>query len=392
MMMGKPQRVTNLSGFRKTVLLIAVTVIFLAFLSAGWVWYQRGKLPLAEAVLSGRVAGIGPSLDGKIKSVAVQAGQKVNEGDLILRLDEKPILDLLNSALKSRKQLESRLPRRVFQQSSSPFASLNENELRQLIATKANDEQNAKGLVTAASTNLAQARLAVAKFTAKPPRTPKEQAELAEARNQLTNAEAAMKVADEDFTNKSLARAQAESELNSRLKSGSATTANTPDVQEALAEYKTLLQVEEQARLALKNLEIYSPLNGFVNSVSASDGQIVSAGNVYVQVASENPDDYRVFAYTDQKGLEKLVSGQHCAITLEDGTELDGFFEKVLRDPLLSEAKEITGPAPVKANQGGEQLFLLQIGLIGYQPQKNPSGVSGLPVSVTVNLRNFVKR
>src|SRR5947209_20612366 len=83
-----------------------VTLLSLAALAVAipWVSYRYQNVVVGEAVVKGTVTKIGTRIEGRIKTIEVEVGQHVAEGQVLFRLDDshfKAELDRAQAQLKS---------------------------------------------------------------------------------------------------------------------------------------------------------------------------------------------------------------------------------------------------------------------------------------------------
>ena len=76
------------------VRLLVVVVILLATaavvaIAVPWGRYRYNHIVLSEATVKGTVAKLGVRLEGRIKSVEVEPGQRVSRGDVLLRMEDR---------------------------------------------------------------------------------------------------------------------------------------------------------------------------------------------------------------------------------------------------------------------------------------------------------------
>ena len=94
---GVPTRITVI------VMVILFTVAALA-VGIPWCFYRCQHVVLGEATIKGLVTKIGARIEGRIKSIEVEAGQPVSKGQVLLRLEDSHLVAALERA---RAELES---------------------------------------------------------------------------------------------------------------------------------------------------------------------------------------------------------------------------------------------------------------------------------------------
>ena len=94
---GVPTRITVI------VMVILFTVAALA-VGIPWCFYRCQHVVLGEATIKGVVTKVGARIEGRIKSIEVQAGHRVSKGQILLRLEDSHLVAALERA---RAELES---------------------------------------------------------------------------------------------------------------------------------------------------------------------------------------------------------------------------------------------------------------------------------------------
>jgi len=84
----------------RVVVVCLVILITLAAVAIGipWVRYRYNNIVLREAAVRGAVTKIGSRIDGRIKSVEVQPGQRVSKGEVLLRMEDSHLQAALKRA------------------------------------------------------------------------------------------------------------------------------------------------------------------------------------------------------------------------------------------------------------------------------------------------------
>ncbi len=100
-----PQRAAKPPLVRITVIAIVIIVTIAAFaVAVPWARYRCNNIVLREASIRGVVTKIGVRIEGRIKSVEVEPGQRVTKGQVLLRMEDSH----LEAALKrARGELQS---------------------------------------------------------------------------------------------------------------------------------------------------------------------------------------------------------------------------------------------------------------------------------------------
>jgi HlyD family secretion protein len=309
--------------------------------------------PQSDALsLSGRIEGyetdVGVKVSGRVEFVAVREGDAVQEGQLIVRLDDDEVraqLDEARARVASTQQQErqARLQIEVLQ-----------SQIRQAQLSLAQSEENTSGQVSQAEANLAtaQAQLAEAEAQLSAVRADLELANVERDRYaQLAQAGAATQQrADQAQTQfettqatlnvREAAVVAAQRQVNAA--EGNLTQAQTtrlnPDIRTAELDVlqKQLMQARSQLTAAqdeigrteaaqreiearLGYLSIVSPLNGVVTARSAEPGEVVTTGSTLLSLIDLDTVYLRGFIPEGQIGNVRV--GQAASVFLDSAPE-----------------------------------------------------------------------
>jgi HlyD family secretion protein len=207
-----------------------------------------------------------------VKEIRVHEGQKVNAGDLLLRLDDADAQAQEAHALAQVRSAEADLD------------ALHAGGTREEVLTTQSQLETARSELDAAQRSL-KAMQALQKQGAA------SEAEVQDAQNRLSTAQAQVdllqKKLNSRFANADIARAQAQ--LN-----------------QAKASYNAALDL-------LRKANVRAPRAGTVYSVPVRQGQFVNAGDLLLQMADLH--QVQVRAFVDEPEVGKLHQGQEVIIT-----------------------------------------------------------------------------
>jgi len=366
----KPERKFKLSLLRIPLVLLIV--------SAGgffaWNYFVR---PQKEALeLSGRIEGyptdIGAKVGGKISLVTVREGDRVNQGDVIVRLDDAEIQAQLRGATAKITEAEQQK-----QQALSQIEVVNS----QIQEAQLNMQQavgDAKGKIFQAESNLAAAQAQVSQAEAM---VNQAEAEVIRAQTQVNQEKSQLKLAsinrdryaqlykegafskqvfDEAQTKFETAQATYENALagletnKATLASRKAavdaakrqvnaaqggllqaqTTSINPDIRNAQvnalrrqlnvakaqlaaaeAEVKNAQSAQQQIQAQMSYLNVVSPINGVVITRSVEPGEVVATGKNLLTVL--NPDSVYLRGFIPEGKIGQVRVGQNAKIFLD---------------------------------------------------------------------------
>lgn len=83
--MEKPRRKSAVTRMVVVGLVAIVTVVAL-FIGSSWSFYRYNHTVISNATVKGRVHRVGARIEGQVKTVAVQPGQRVSKDDVLIRL------------------------------------------------------------------------------------------------------------------------------------------------------------------------------------------------------------------------------------------------------------------------------------------------------------------
>jgi HlyD family secretion protein len=331
--------------------LIVLTV--LAVIAAA-IWWEERPRP-QTLVLTGTVDGnevvVGSKITGRIVSLAVDDGQRVNAGDLVAVLDQDElradqgaaghaIAQARASAQQSAAQtelLESTLPTKVQQASAQveqAQAQLKQNE-SQVAQAQAQLQQ--------AQAQVAQTQAAVAKaqdnFNRIRPLVEKDinpPQDLVTARTDLDSAKANQQAAEAGVEASRRAVASAQAGVEATRRSVAAAQAALADARQEERQVTVQQRQTDALRAAAAQAEanaaaadarfgqtrIYAPASGIVTLRAARQGEVVNPGNPIVTLFDLSST--WVEADVEETYADLIAMGQTLHVRLPSGTEVTG--------------------------------------------------------------------
>lgn len=335
---------------KRRLILLPILIIVLA--AAVW-WAERPRPQ--TLVLTGTVDGnevvVGSKITGRIVSLAVDDGQRVNAGDLIAVLDQDELradqgaaghaiaqarYNALQAAAQT-KLLEGTLPTKVQQASAQveqTQAQLQQNQA-QVAQAEAQFQQ--------AQAQVAQTRAAVAKaqdnFNRIRPLVERDinpPQDLVSARSDLDSAKANEKAAEAGAEAARRAVSSAQAGVEATQRSVAAARAALEDargeerqvtVQERQADAMRAAEAQAVANAAAADARfgqtrIFAPAGGIVTLRAARQGEVVNPGNPIVTLFDLSST--WVDADVEETYADLISMGQTLRVRLPSGTELSG--------------------------------------------------------------------
>jgi len=80
------------------MLVVSLLTVGALAIAIPWVSYRLGYVVLSEAAVKGTVTKIGGRIEGRIKSIEVQPGQRITKGEVLLRLEDRHLQAALDRA------------------------------------------------------------------------------------------------------------------------------------------------------------------------------------------------------------------------------------------------------------------------------------------------------
>ncbi len=314
------------------VVAIGLTVLFL------YRGYARTHVSTDDAFVEGSVHMIAPRVAGTVSQILVSDNQRVESGQLLVKLDPEPLQNAVDEAAASVQSEEGRLTEiraRITAQEkrvSAMKSSLNSTKAAEKGLIAAVSARQAEILAKSASLKQSQLDLSRAEKLSDQEVIPKSRHD--RAKTALEVASAALTVAEElmnqaqvalDAHKSTVAQVRAQVKAEQAALEGIRASLTTQEGQ--IARRKAL---EESARLRLSYTEITSPANGFVTRLSAEKGNTVQAGQPFMSLV--NLTEAYVVANYKETRIESFQPGQKVTIKLDSfpGREFAGTLDSIM--------------------------------------------------------------
>ena len=314
------------------VVAIGLTVLFL------YRGYARTHVSTDDAFVEGSVHMIAPRVAGTVSQILVSDNQRVESGQLLVKLDPEPLQNAVDEAAASVQSEEGRLTEiraRITAQEkrvSAMKSSLDSTKAAEKGLIAAVSARKAEVLAKSASLKQSQLDLSRAEKLSDQEVIPKSRHD--RAKTALEVASAALTVAEElmnqaqvalDAHKSTVAQVRAQVKAEQAALEGIRASLTTQEGQ--IARRKAL---EESARLRLSYTEITSPANGFVTRLSAEKGNTVQAGQPFMSLV--NLTEAYVVANYKETRIESFQPGQKVTIKLDSfpGREFAGTLDSIM--------------------------------------------------------------
>ena len=314
------------------VVAIGLTVLFL------YRGYARTHVSTDDAFVEGSVHMIAPRVAGTVSQILVSDNQRVESGQLLVKLDPEPFQNAVDEAAASVQSEEGRLTEiraRITAQErrvSAMKSSLDSTKAAEKGLIAAVSARKAEVLAKSASLKQSQLDLSRAEKLSDQEVIPKSRHD--RAKTALEVASAALTVAEElmnqaqvalDAHKSTVAQVRAQVRAEQAALEGIRASLTTQEGQ--IARRKAL---EESARLRLSYTEITSPANGFVTRLSAEKGNTVQAGQPFMSLV--NLTEAYVVANYKETRIESFQPGQKVTIKLDSfpGREFAGTLDSIM--------------------------------------------------------------
>ncbi|MFC5080303.1 putative multidrug resistance protein EmrK [Vibrio thalassae] len=262
------QKKSSRSGLTKILFLLVCAAVFGALY---WSWLYSDSHPSTEdAYVRAKILPVAPQVQGQIVSVEVVDFQRINKGDLLLKIDQRPYLLAVKQA-KAAYQLAVQQHNVEDQQVTEAVAGLD-----------------------AARANLSEAQIEHKRTKSLVSRKLASQQDLDIAKTKLSNAQASLE--------------QARANLEKATANRGAEGLEAAIVQQAAAQLA-------QAELNLSYTDITSPVDGLAGEINAHIGSIVSIGETLFPVIID--DSYWIKANFKETDLTHLKPGQRATVKID---------------------------------------------------------------------------
>lgn len=321
--------------------LVFLLICMLAFGAMYWSWQYSDSHPSTEdAYVRAKILSVAPQVQGQIVSVEVKDFQKINKGDLLLKIDQRPYLLAV-------KQAEAAYQLAVQQHDVA------DKQVTEAVA----------GL-DAARSNLTEAQAEFKRTDALVKQKLASAQDLDQAKNKLANAQASLEQA----------RASVEKAIANRGQEG----AEAAVVQQAAAQLA-------QAELNLSYTEITSPVDGLAGEIGTHKGSIVSIGQTLFPVIIK--DSYWVRANFKETDLTYIKPGQIAEVRIDMYPDITWQATVEQLSPASGTAFSLMPPENATGNWVKiKQRFPVRLSLV--VPDDAPQLRVGASVEVTVDLKS----
>jgi HlyD family secretion protein len=315
---------------------LAALVLVLALGAGAWFWYgAREPAPLSgyQGYVEGNLVLIGPEEGGRITGLAVESGDRVEEGAPLFELD---------AAVQKAQRLEAEARLRQF-----------EAQLENLRAALQRPEQIA---VLRAQEERAKAQLDLSRTELDRQKTLFDRGYSAQAR--LDQAQTA-------FERDKAALAEVQ-----RLIQAGQIAGRSAEITAAEAAVQAAEAGLRQAETRLAKRRIQAPANALVQDVYFRPGEVVNAGQPVLALLP--PDNRRIRFYVPEPRLSALSLGQAVGIACDNcPTDLEG------RIVFISREAEYTPPVIFSEDERAKLVFRVEA---------RPLGEVNLPIGLPVTV------
>ncbi|MGG2097838.1 HlyD family efflux transporter periplasmic adaptor subunit [Acinetobacter haemolyticus] len=278
-------------GFFMLILILA------AILYAIWALFFNHSVSTDNAYVGAETAQVTSMVSGQVAEVLVKDTQKVKQGDVLVRIDERDAKIQLAQA-----QAELAKAQRQYKQSQANSRSLNSQ-----VVVRNDEISSAQAQVTKAQADYDRASLELKRRNELAATGAISKEELSKAQSAVSTAKASLELAQAGLAQATSSRKAAESTFaaNEALIQG-VNEASTPDVLVAKAHV-------DQAQLDLERTVIRAPVDGVIARRNIQIGQRVAPGTVMMSVVPVS--DLYVDANFKESQLAKVKAGQKVSLT-----------------------------------------------------------------------------
>ena len=315
-------------------------------------WAVLAPLPQTVAVQgklqpSSGVHAIEAFVPGVVEAVAVEEGQRVAQGDLLVRFDARDAEARLSNAQRNRTRLENQVTINRVVLGDQPESSLSDNQQALLISQRQDNDGNR----TAEAAAIRRSRVRVAGLqqslaTAEMVAERYQQLKRDGASSELQVVSALAKVAeirtDLDAEEQELIRLEARRQADQ----GSREARLRKEIEANLNQISILNREIRQAEVLLSRITIEAPVAGLVFDLNVSRGDVVPQGGgskPMLQIIPE--DDLQAKVFIPNEAIGFIRAGQRADISLtsfnaSDYGYLAATVKQVGRDALTSKEQQ----------------------------------------------------
>lgn len=298
-------------------LLFFIALIIAGILLIFYAWqippFKATNEQTDNAFIKGRTTVISPQISGYVTQVTVQDFDKVQAGQVLVKIDDRKFLQQLAQA------------------------KANITVANTSLATNQEDTQSSHAVIEARKADLHSAQVAVESARQDVTRYQGlisigaiSQEQFAHAQNQLSQAQAAA--------------AQAKANLQTAIEAAKKTTTNKNSLNANIASAKA---AEQQAQLNLDNTIITAPESGQLSQVNVKVGQFVTAGTQMMYIV---PQGVWVIANFKETQIHKIHIGETATIKVDalGGQAFTGVVSNI--SPATGSEFSIAAPNPATGN------------------------------------------
>ncbi len=304
------------AGWIILALLALLSSLFLTAPAFRWIHYRSTHIVSREGRVKGTVTWLGSRLDGRIKAIEVEAGQRVQKGDIIALLDD------------------AHLRARVAQARAEVLRAQRELEFEQMAIEEDRRQRTLQLSRAELDFEAVDAELQAAKAELN-----KMEADYQRAVQLITENIASKKELDDIVGNRDVSRAEVAVAMKRRLAADVARQAAKAELDGLRARKAGLKVSEARVETARSHLEaaeadleaslIRAPEDGLVVCRVAEPGASIKVGDSIVSLWMG--EKVWVEAWVEEKHLSNLRIGSHVDVTLEayPGEVLQGSIERL---------------------------------------------------------------
>lgn len=282
---------------KKFFKIFALIILIVAVIYFVWAWFSSGEVDTDNAYVGAETAQITSMLNAQVNQIKVNDTQQVNQGDVLVQLDDSDAKIALAQA-----QAQLAKAQRQFKQSKA-----NSNALDSQIFVSSDAIQSAKAQVNKAQADYQKTLDDLKRREQLVSIGGVSQEDVSSAKTNVNTAKATVEAAQAALAQAESSRKAAQSNLaaNDALIQGTSEN-DTPDVLVAKANLA-------QAQLNLDRTVIRAPIAGVVTARNVQVGQRVSAGGVMMKIVPIN--QLYVDANFKESQLTHVKVGQDATLT-----------------------------------------------------------------------------